>query len=98
MGVEHGMFSTTCVPQTVLPSTSDAVCETVTPETPDGRYFASTPLPTVPRLFACAKLMSSGAGKFTDPPALDDERSGSTEKKKKKLRCGITGPPMAKSM
>src|ERR1700676_4139321 len=92
------MFSTTAVPQTVLPRTSDAVWETAMPETPTGWYFASTPVPTVFGLLAWAKEINSGAGKVTDPPPLDEERNGSTAKKKKKLWCGITGPPTAKSM
>ena len=34
------------------------------------------------RIVRLGKAMNSGAAKFTDPPALDDERSGSTAKKK----------------
>src|SRR5579862_1020002 len=105
MGVAQGMLFTTAVPQmglpdASLPNTCCAVWDTVTPDTPDGRYLARTPVPTV---FAkagvlWAKLMNSGAANVTDPPALDDDRNGSTEKKKKKLWWGMTGPPTAKSI
>src|SRR5215470_9585076 len=65
-----------------VPKTVCAVEETVALPMPDGRYFAITDVPTVLAVarFACAKAMNWGSTKFTDPPALEDERSGSTAK------------------
>src|SRR5579863_475918 len=85
MGVEQGMLSTAAFPQirfpdASLPKTCCAVWDTPTPDTPTGKYLVSTPVPTVPGLLVWANCMNSGAAKVTDPPALAEERSGSTAK------------------
>src|SRR5580692_7275467 len=89
MGVEQGILSAAGVPQTLAPRTALAVCETVTPDTPTGWYLVSTPVPTdvatvapvrIGELVPCAHVMNAGSANVTDPPALADERSGSTEK------------------
>src|SRR5512146_2813555 len=81
MGVAQGRFCVAAVPQVVGKMSSAVFCTEV-PTTPDGRYVVRICVPTVffVLAFPCAKVMNSGAGKVTDPPALDDERSGSTAK------------------
>src|SRR6185437_11706314 len=82
MGVAQGRFCVAAVPQ-LVGKISRAVFCTEVPTTPDGRYVVRICVPTVfavAGLVVAAQLMNSGAGKVTDPPALEEERSGSTAK------------------